>query len=91
MKFGDIVCPTCGKPVDNSTVVIKRANLKNEAVTEDYFAGEDEKLCRKEDNIFLKAFCKECNKKFVAMVFVEVKPVKYYSAEDRDQLVMVEG
>lgn len=91
MKFGDIVkCPTCNKTVEEKNITIRRSNLINEGRESDYFEGEEEKLCRKGDNIFLKAFCENCNKKFEAMLLVEIKPIKYYSAESRDQLVMVE-
>ena len=92
MKFGDIVtCPTCGKVVKESSITIRRSNLINEGRERDYFEGDNEKLCRKEDNIFIKAFCEDCNKKFDGMLLVDIRPVQYYSAESRDQLVMVDG
>lgn len=87
----DILCPECNEPIKPETIVIKRANLLNENNKDDYFAGEDEKLCRKEDNLFIKCYCDKCEKSFESMVLVEVKPIKYYSAKTRAGLAMIEN
>lgn len=92
MKIGGIIkCPECNKVVPENQLKIKRSNLQIESdQREDYFAGEDEKLCRKKDNLFIKAFCPTCEKKFEVMTLVEIKPIRCYSAETRSDLVMID-
>ena len=88
---GEIIkCPYCDTEIDVSTVEILRSNLLNESSKEeDYFEGNDETLCRKNDNVFTKCLCKNCNKSFETMILIEVKPIKYFSAESRSDLVML--
>ena len=91
MNFGDIVkCPTCNTSISADNITIKRKNIIKDN-TEDYFDGSDEKLCRKQDNLFVKAFCPKCDKKFAAMILINVEPSKCYSADGTDDLVIIEN
>ena len=93
MKLGDITkCPFCGSTIAENSITFRRTNLVNESDQhEDYFAGDNEKLCRKTDNIFAKGYCSNCQKNVELMILVDIKPIKCYSAGDRSDICMIDG
>lgn len=90
MKFGDIVkCPDCGNTIKDTNIGIKKISIRNES-DQDYFIGDEEKLCRKTDNIFAKGYCDNCKKQVELMIIVNIEPIKCYSADSRSDLVMID-
>ena len=89
MKFGDIVkCPDCGSIIKETSISIKKISIRNDS-DQDYFIGDEEKLCRKTDNVFAKGYCDNCKKSFELMITVNIEPIKCYSADSRSELVMM--
>ena len=86
-----LVCPFCNEFTDPKDVVIDRQCIRNEDNDEFMNNNTDEKdkvlICRSHDTIFAKCKCSSCNKEYITMFTLEVKPIESYNAENRSKLI----
>lgn len=88
MKFNEIKCSKCDGTLDPESIIILRTNIKND---NDPDASESTKLCKTEDNLFIKGKCAKCGETVHALVALDVKQTKSVSKDNFSSLCMIDA